>query len=182
MNNKLRFALNFLRHPIRNASVIPSSVSACKAMVSGIDFSKINTVVELGPGTGVFTAEILKRCRTGTKIILVELEPTYVTLLRKKFGDRVIVEQASAHMFAALAAKHTEQPIGLIISGLPFSLPHGTKEKLFASIKEYTDRGVIYRFFTYNPPLMKRVYKSLPIRKISFVFRNFPPLWVYGIN
>ena len=182
MNGKLQFAWNFLCHPVRNASLIPSSTFASKAMLHSIDFSSVQTVVELGPGTGVFTEEILKRCKPGTKVLLIELEQDYVTLLKKKFGDRVVVENASAHLLDAILARHGITTVDLIVSGLPFSLPHEVKEQLFASLRAHTERGTHYRFFTYNPPLMKHVYAHLPIRKISFVPRNLPPLWVYGIN
>ncbi|MDO8620235.1 MAG: rRNA adenine N-6-methyltransferase family protein [bacterium] len=182
MNGKLQFALNFLLHPVRNASLVPSSHFASKAMLLGIDFSSVQTVVELGPGTGVFTEEILKRCKPDTKVLLIELEKDYITLLEKKFGNRVLLENASAHLLDAILLKYGIAKVDLIVSGLPFSLPHEVKEKLFASLGEHTSRGTHYRFFTYNPPLMKRVYAGLPIRKISFVSRNLPPLWVYGIN
>lgn len=182
MNHTLRFTLNYLLHPLRNASLIPSSSFAAAAMLESIDFSALQTVVELGPGIGVFTEELVKRCRLDAKIILFEIEPAYVKLLKERFGERVIVERQSAALFREVTARYTEKPIDLIISGLPFSLPKDTKAKLFESLRVCTARGTIYRFFTYNPPVMKRVYRGLPIRKISFVLRNFPPLWVYGIH
>src|SRR3989338_7872725 len=110
MNSKLRFALNFLRHPIRNASVITSSSFASKAMLRGIDFGNISVVVELGPGTGVFTEEILKRCTLDTKVILIEVETSYIQPLREKFGRKVVVEQASADEFSTIVAKYTDRP------------------------------------------------------------------------
>ncbi len=182
MNAKLQFAWNFLLHPIRNASLVPSSSFACKAMLQGIDFSSIKTVVELGPGTGVFTEEILKRCRPDTKVLLVEIEETYVSLLVKKFDNRIIIENAGAHLFAELLAKHGIEKVDLIISGLPVSLPENIKTKFFVALRTHTEAGAIFRFLTLNPPLMRSAYQGLPIRKISFVFSNIPPLWVYGIN
>lgn len=182
IRNNLRFSLNFLRHPLRNASLVPSSAFASEAMLDGIDFSVIDSVVELGPGTGAFTREILKRCKKDTTLLLLEVEQSYVTILRKQFGGNVIIECASAHLLDEIRAKHCIERISLIISGLPVSLPESVKVGLFESIKTHTERGTIFRFFTYNPPIMKRAYKSLPVRKISFVLKNFPPLWVYGIN
>lgn len=181
MNDKLQFALQYLLHPFRNASITPSSTFAARAVVAGIDFSVIDVVVELGPGTGVFTEEVLKNCKSETKIILIEIEEAYVKLLREKFGERVIVEQGSAHLIEAIVAKHTDKKVGLIISGLPVRIP-AIKDALFASIKRYTDAGTRYRFFSYVPPLVRREYRGLPIQKLSFVLRNFPPLFVYGIN
>ena len=151
-------------------------------MLDGIDFSTVTSVVELGPGTGVFTKEILKRCKPDTTVLLLEVEESYVTMLREQFGGKVIIERASAHLLDSFLAKHRIEKVGLIISGLPFSLPEPVRKELFLSIRRHTSNNTIFRFFTYNPPFMKRAYKSLPVRKISFVFRNIPPLWVYGIN
>ena len=49
------FLLNFLKNPLRNASVIPSSKEASRAILTGLDWDKIHTVVELGPGNGTFS-------------------------------------------------------------------------------------------------------------------------------
>ncbi len=182
MKNNLTFILNFLFHPRQNASLIPSSVLASKAMLEGINFSSVTSVVELGPGTGAFTKEVLKRCRPNTKILLIEVEESYIKILQEQFGDKVIIERASAHFMDAMLLKHHIEKVDLLISSLPFSLPENIREELFASIKKHTDSGTIFRFFTYTPSLMKRIYKNFSIREVSFVLRNIPPLWVYGIN
>lgn len=180
MKNLLLFAWNFFRNPIRNASLLPSSKSASELMLTGIDFSKVNTLVELGPGTGVFTAEILRKARPGTRIILIELEASYINPLRQQFGEQVIVEQANANQMEQILAKHGIDRVDLIVSGLPYTISN--KEQLLDSILKVTGQGTIFRFFTYFPPIMKRVYHRLPVRKIAFTPSNFPPLWVYGIN
>lgn len=176
------FTINFLKNPLRNASIVPSSVFAGREIINNIDFSGIETIIELGPGTGIFTREIIRKCKPETKIILIELEDTYVNLLRRKFGKRVIIENTSAHLLDEVLKRNNIEKVDLIVSGLPFSLPHEILEKLCISIKRQTDNGTIYRFFTYMPPIMKLAYTDLPIREVSFVSRNFPPLWVYGIN
>lgn len=185
MNDKTKehilFGVNFLKNPLRNASVIPSSVWARRAMLKNINFRSVHSIVELGPGTGTFTEEIIRRSKPGTKIILIEIEKSYVRLLRKKFGKRVIVENSSAHLLDEVLAKHGLERADLIISGLPFP-PEKIKKQIFRSIRRQTDQGTIFRFFTYMPPVIKKVYKTLPIKKLFFVPRNFPPLWVFGIN
>jgi phospholipid N-methyltransferase len=181
MNSKYLFFVNFLKNPLRNASIIPSSESSCKAMVNGIDFSKVKTIIELGPGDGVFTEQVLKKCRPDTKIIVIELEKSYIHILKKKFGKKVIVENVCASHIDEILRKHKIKKVDLIISGLPF-LPEKVKNKLFTSIKQHTDRGTVFRFFTYMPPIMKKIYKDLPLKKKSFTWKNIPPFWVYGTN
>jgi len=175
------FAWKYVCHPLRNASVTPSSARAAEAMVAGIDFSDIHTIFELGPGTGVFTKRILKYCRQDTKVVLVEIDPKYAALLQERFGDRVLVEQTSVADLEALVAKHGGK-VDLIISGLPVVIP-GVTEKLLRVIKKCTDEGTIYRFFSYVPFLVRQVYKGLPVRKVSpCVLLNVPPLWVFEMH
>ncbi|HCB35305.1 MAG: hypothetical protein A2W52_04790 [Candidatus Taylorbacteria bacterium RIFCSPHIGHO2_02_49_25] len=182
MKTNLQFALNFLRRPAQNASLVPSSTSASKAMLDGIDFSAIHSIVELGPGTGVFTREILRRCAADTKVLLIEIENVYAAFLKRQFGGRVIVEHSSAHLLDVLIEKHGLEKIDLIVSGLPVALPQEIRGSFLQSIRAHTERGTQFRFFTYNPPLMRRMYRGFSIRKLSVVYRNFPPLWVYGIH
>ena len=89
------FLLNFIKNPIRNASIIPSSKIASSAMMKGINWEKVNTIVELGPGSGTFTREILARCKPNTKVILFELETSYVELLKNMSikEDRLTVSE-----------------------------------------------------------------------------------------
>ena len=175
------FLFNFIKNPLRNASIIPSSKEASGAMMTGINWNEINTIVELGPGSGTFTREILARCKPETKIVLFELEPSYVELLRQKFGDRVNVIHASAHLFEDILKELKLPKADLIVSGLPFLARH-LNHLIFQSIQHQTDKGAIFRFFTYMPPAMKIVYKGINLRKVAFVWKNVPPLWVYGIN
>jgi phospholipid N-methyltransferase len=141
----------------------------------------MSTIVELGSGTGVITQEILKRARPGARVICIEFEPTYIPLLREKFGDRVIIENESAHRMDEILLKHGITKVDLIISSLPI-LPGDIKEKIFASIRRHTESGTVFRFITYMAPIVRRVYRELPIQKKSFTFWNIPPVWVFGIN
>lgn len=181
MREKVLFLKNFFRNPLRNASVIPSSKASSKAMLKGIDFNRVSVVVELGPGNGVFTQEIIKTVTADTKIIVFELEPTYINLLQNKFGDRITLVNKSAHLLSETLEELGIDKVDVIISGLPF-LQGDIKQKTDEAIYQLTRRGTIYRFFTYMPGIMKNVYKELPIEKKYFELRNIPPLWVYGIN
>ena len=175
------FLLNFLKNPLRNASVIPSSKAAGRAIVSGIDWDKVQTVVELGPGNGTFTHELIARSKPGTNIILIELEETYVDLLQRKFGNRVTVVHDSAHRMNEILQDLHLSKADLIVSSLPF-LQKQISRLIFAAILEQTKHGAAYRFFTYMPPVMKWFYRGLPLHKVKYVFNNIPPMWIYGIN
>lgn len=175
------FLLNFLKNPVRNASVVPSSKVAGRAIIAGIDWSKVETVVELGPGPGTFTKEILNACKPGTNVVLIDLEESYVKLLRNKFGSQVTVFHDSAHRMNEILKELNLSKADLIISSLPF-LQKQIHLKIYDAILKQTDNGAVYRFFTYMPPVMKWHYRDLPLHKVKFVLKNLPPMWIYGIN
>lgn len=180
-NERFLFLTNFLKNPLRNASVIPSSRHASAAIVSGINWDAIQTVVELGPGNGTFTREILSRCKPGTKVILIELEESYVTLLKDKFGAKVNAFHDSAQRMNEILGEKGINHADLIVSSLPF-LEKKISREIFTAILEQTSKGAMFRFFTYMPPVMKWFYKGMPLHRVIFVWKNIPPMWIYGIN
>lgn len=180
-DGKARFLFNFFKDPLKNASIIPTSKYASDLMLKGIDFSKVDTVIELGPGNGCVTSVILKKCRKDTKLILIELEESYIPILKERFGDRAIIENACASNIPKIMQRHGVKKVDLIVSELPF-LPKGPRKAVFDAIRKQSDCGAKFRYLTYMPYFMKKVYKDLPVEKKDFTWNNLPPLWVYGIN
>ncbi|MGB1453174.1 MAG: rRNA adenine N-6-methyltransferase family protein, partial [Crocinitomicaceae bacterium] len=57
-------------------SVVPSSKFLSKKMLDHLDFSSAEFVVELGPGTGVFTDRIIEKLGKDTTLLVIELNDT----------------------------------------------------------------------------------------------------------
>lgn len=155
---------------------------AAKGIVSGLNFDTIDTIVEFGPGTGIFTAQLVNHAKPNTKLILIELEPSYNNVLIEKFGDRIIIENTGAETVETVLRKHGCDNCGLIVSSLPFNLPEDTREQLFNAVDRLTKKGTTMRFFTYFPSTMKKIYARFPLTFIKFVPWNFPPMFIYEIN
>ena len=69
---KENFLLQYITHPRTVGAILPSSKRLARKMVESIDFENAKCIVELGPGTGVFTENILKKRNKDTIIILIE--------------------------------------------------------------------------------------------------------------
>ena len=173
MGNKGIFFKMFIKQPKVNASITPSSKRAARAMVHGLDLGKMKHVVELGPGTGVFTDILSEHLSTDCKILLIELEETYIQNLRTKYDNRFEVVNCSACELENLLKERGIENVDLVISGLPFNMPDIVKIKLQKTLKSLTTKGTTMRWFTYFPWIMKKHYTQFNHRRASFVFWNF---------
>lgn len=67
--------------------------SVVRRQVGFADLSQGDTVLEIGPGLGNLTEELL---RTGAKVVGIEQDPEFCAFLRRRFGDRLQLVQADA--------------------------------------------------------------------------------------
>ena len=180
LTDSLLFARKFLTRPAVNGSLVPSSSVACRSMLRDIDFSKIKTIVELGPGLGGFTKEYLAKVEPDTRIILFEVDPDYRRHLGKLHGGNLILAEDATAMEQVMQENGIDH-VDLIVSSLPMTLG-STLQVILKQVKAQTDQGTIFRTYTYLPFAMKKHYRQLPMRRNGFVFRNLPPMWIYGVN
>ena len=180
--NKGTFLKMFIKQPKVNASITPSSKRAAKEMVKGLDLESMECIVELGPGTGVFTDILSERLPDTCKVLLIELEGSFIENLQNKYDDRFEIIQSSACKLDSILAERGINKVDLVISGLPFNMPNEVKNKLQGTLLELTENGTCMRWFTYFPWLMKRHYKQFEMSRSSFVAWNFPPMWIYTVN
>ena len=66
---------NFINELVKNenqiGAIAPSSKYLAQKMLAKIDFSTDLNIVELGPGTGVFTSKLLKRIGSNFQAIFL---------------------------------------------------------------------------------------------------------------
>ena len=65
-------------------SVLPSSRFLSKKMLAPISFEQAKVIIELGPGTGVFTKELLGKIKPHTQLIVIELNDAFYKALQEK--------------------------------------------------------------------------------------------------
>jgi phospholipid N-methyltransferase len=167
------FFRNFFRHPRMLGSIIPSSRFLIKQLLQPIDWDKARVIVEYGPGVGGITAEILRRMRPDAQLIAIEMNPEFVSFLRRTLVDPRI------HVFEASAAdvKEIMQKLGLskadyIISGIPLgSMPPSVREPILRNTRDTLAPGgsfLVFQFTTRVLPDLNRFFR--------YVKRKFEPL------
>ncbi|HEY5893304.1 MAG TPA: rRNA adenine N-6-methyltransferase family protein [Chthoniobacterales bacterium] len=178
------FVRAWLRAPLKVGAIAPSGSALAKAITKEIS-PATGPVLELGPGTGVFTRALLDRGIAEENLTLLERDPRFAKLLRERFpGVRIVsgcaTELRQLELFDNGAA-------GAIVSGLPLlsMKPDTVARILYGAFSKLCSDGALYQF-TYRPtcPVPKPVMKKLDLHAacIGFSFRNLPPAWVFSIR
>ena len=174
----------WLSNPMRVASVVPSGRALGELITSGIK-AESGPVIELGPGTGVFTRALLARGIPQSSLILVEYGAEFAAMLRLRFPEADVVCMDAARL--RHMQRSADRQAGAVVSGLPLlSMPAG---KVMAILKgafaHLQDDGGFYQF-TYGPrcPVSAGILDRLDLRaqSVGWVFNNFPPAQVFHIT
>ena len=175
----------WLRNPLRTASVVPSSRELAKAMVAELP-PHATRVIELGGGTGALTRALLAYGVRGDALLVLELSEELHAHLHARFpAVRVALGDARALPEIARSSGYLDEgPADAIISGLgllamPADLQRSIVEAAFSCLRA----GGRFIQFTYGPqpPVFDAVAKELQlqVRRGDFVLRNVPPATVY---
>lgn len=188
MTSKTADALLFFRAwlsaPLQVASVTPSGRALASLMTSEIS-ADTGTVMELGPGTGVFTEALLNRGVCESDLILVEYGIDFARELTMRFPAATTLWMDAAQL--RKVELQTSAPIGAVLSGLPLlSMPVrkviAILEGAFSLLRH---DGAFYQF-TYGPrcPIPRPLLDRLGL-KATFMGRtlaNVPPAAVYRVS
>lgn len=175
------FLLGFLKNPKEVGSVIPSSKFLIRKVVECMRVQEARTIVELGPGTGVLTHEILRHMRPDAKLVAIELNSRFAQLLRHDLQDMrlSVFEGSSTEMERALELAGDRQA-DVVVSGIPFStMHHGAGRATVAAAKRVLRPGG--RFVAYQFRSEVRNYGD-PVfgpAETHPGFLNVPPMRVY---
>ena len=120
-DKRFSFFQGFLRHPNTVGSVIPSSRFLERRLVDIAGIATARLVVELGPGTGGTTRAILRTLPDESNLLAIEINPTFVSLLRSQPDPRLITHLGSAVHIRDILARHGLPRPDVVISGVPFS-------------------------------------------------------------
>jgi len=184
MSNKngLSFIKQYITQPRTVGAVLPSSKYLADKMTSTIDFDKAKCIVEYGPGTGVFTDNIIKQKSTDTVVLLFENNIEFYNLLSEKYSEvtNIHIINDSAEHIGKYLKQHGIDLADYIISGLPFaSLPQEVSTKILHETKKHLKQGG--NFITFQYTLLKKEFieQFFPQIDVKREMRNVPPAYVF---
>lgn len=188
MRDRAKFLAAFVRRPFDTGSITPSSAHLAREMVEGMDIEKARTVVELGPGTGVFTDLIQGQLADDACFLCFEINRDMAGALSSRFPRvRVVndsVENLDRHLQAA-----GRQTVDAAISGLPWANFSAERQTtlLDATVKALRTGGrfatFAYPHAAWLPPgrrfreLLESRFREVEASPV--VWRNVPPAFVY---
>ena len=183
-----RFICEYLLHPVHVGAIAPSSRGLALRMVRWIDWECVNTVVEYGPGTGAFTAQILQCKRPGTEFFAVELNSQFAATLARRFPDVTILQDSVANI-EALCRQQGVSEVDAIVCGLPWAAFSDRDQTAYldAMMRVLKPEGHFATFAYLHGmvlPAARRFRKKLlsyfgEIRVSPTVWLNLPPAFVY---
>ena len=177
----MAFIKEFFKNKSEVGAIAPSSKFLGKKMYGGIDFSTVKCVVEFGPGTGVFTKEILKRMNPDALLLIFETNPSFYTKLKETIKDeRALVLNESAEKIGEYLKLEGVEKADYIISSLPLTVfPKELKENILKKSVENLSENGEYIQFQYSLNAHKLLKSKFGKVKLAFSLLNMPPAFVY---
>jgi len=172
------FLSQLVKTPRQIGAVIPSGPVLAGRMAQGLGPSS-GRVVEIGPGTGVITDQILRAGVPPQNLVLLEMNTLFCDRLRVRF-PKVAVHNENADRITSLGLRD----VSCVISSLP--LLNMTNEVqtaiVSAAFKTLCDGGDFVQFtYGFRPPIAPGIIGDLGLTwtREGRVWANVPPASVY---
>lgn len=194
--NKCGFLLRLASHPIRTGAITESSQELAALITNNANLINVDTVVELGPGQGVFTQLIKRKIKPTTHFFALEIDPYFASKTRQRCPDVEVIEDSAANLKTHLANKGIDY-CDCIISGIPWAgfsetLQLEMVNAIYGSLRpsrlENSRKAGEFLTFSYVHALylpagkkfrlmLEDIFSS--VRKTRTVWNNVPPAFVY---
>lgn len=181
MAKKTAFLKQFWQEKKMVGAMSPSSRYLAHKMLKNIDFKKAKVLVELGPGTGVFTKKILAAMNPDAKLLVFELNDNFYNNLKEEISDeRMTLIHDSAEFIQKYLKESELLYTDYVISSLPLAnFPNKVKSNILnASYDSLKNQGK-YIQFQYSLNARKFLEERFESVHIAFTPLNFPPAFVY---
>jgi len=150
-------------------------------MLINVDFNRDINVVELGPGTGVFTTKMLKKMSFNSKLLSIELNQYFASKIDAKINDnRFTLVCDSAEKIENICQSINFPKVDYIISSLPLAiLPSRLKINIINECKNILRDSGSFLQFQYSLNAKNLLNKKFKEVNVSFTPLNLPPAFIY---
>jgi phospholipid N-methyltransferase len=162
-------------------------------MVRPIPVERARTVVELGPGTGVMTEELLAQMPFDARLLAFEINPRFVRYLRANLPDpRLEVIECGAELAHVELERRGLKKVDAVLSSLGLSLlPEALVSRMFERLIPRLAEDGVFTQFQYITRMRVQEGRAeyfdvadllreyFPIVRRRMIVRNLPPAFVY---
>ncbi len=178
----LMFLRQYMTKPNSVGAVAPSSKRLARAMIEELRADR-GPVIELGPGTGVFTRALLASGLAPSDLLLVEANFKFADHLRRQLPSVKVVE-GDAAVLPDIVASENLPAVRFVISSIPFrSLSRDHAARIVTAIGQILVSGGTAVQYTYStvPPFPPDAARRAGLvgRRCALVFANLPPAYVW---
>lgn len=188
MSDAWLFFREFAKNPTSLGAVAPSSPALARSVVDAASIAPGHVVVELGAGTGPFTAEILKRHAHDVHFLAFEPSAELAQRLRERFPDLRLEERFAQDLPLVLDA-WGHPTVDRVVSGLPWAIfPDELQDAILAAACDrLAEDGVFVTFQYVHSQVMPQARKFLDrlnrhfgdVSRTNITWRNVPPAFVF---
>ncbi|MFA7668690.1 MAG: methyltransferase domain-containing protein [Burkholderiaceae bacterium] len=184
VSDYISFLREWMRNPKSVAAVSPSSPALAALITSRIN-ADTGPVLELGPGTGSFTRELIKHGVKEHDLTLIETSRIFAHQLQERFPTATILRMDAARIAETPLLNRGE--IGAVVCGLGLlNMPVTAIEKIVEGGISVLRPGGQFFLFTYGPkcsiPDVVLERFGLEATRIGKALLNIPPATVYSIH
>jgi phospholipid N-methyltransferase len=213
MSNRLADARLFFQEFRRNfhstGAVAPSGQRLARTLAHYVDHrtdDRPKRILEVGPGTGAVTRQIIRRMHRNDRLDLVEINQNFVDRLNDLFRNdpeyREVSPRSAVHC-TRIENLHTDAPYDVIISGLPLNnFAVEEVEAVISILRRLTAERATLTFFQYMgirrvkavvsgrderarlrgiDQVLGDLLKTHEFRR-DWVWSNVPPAWVHHLK
>ncbi len=148
------FLQEFLLRRETTGAVLPSSDALARAITRPLaGHSAPVRVLEVGPGTGVFTRRIARLLRPGDELVLVEVSDRFVAHLAEQLAHDPVLKSVAAQVRLVhdrIERALLSEQFDFIISGLPMNnFPAEQVRLILRTFRRLAADGGVLSFFEY---------------------------------
>jgi phospholipid N-methyltransferase len=153
-NGMLAFIGQAIKRNQHTGAVLPSSKALARTLTGTVRAATMpKRILEVGPGTGPFTKEILKTLHTGDELHIVEINPVFAARLEKLMLEPFREQNPGVTVVMhchPIESAPVQGTFDFIICGLPFNnFPPKIVRSIFRRLMDLLNPGGELSYFEY---------------------------------